>query len=75
MGIRVRARAKGFYGNTLREKGEEFVIADRKELGRWMDELGKTDASASVVKTPKLPQSDDWSPLTTDPVRLDPKKG
>jgi len=39
MGIKVRAKAKGYY-KQLREKGETFEIADQKAFSsRWMEQV------------------------------------
>lgn len=51
MGIKVKATARGFYGQ-LREKGEEFEVADKTALGTWMEPIGKT-AKAEDGKTDK----------------------
>jgi hypothetical protein len=37
--MRVKANKQGWYGNVIREKGEEFDIADPSEKGSWMDEV------------------------------------
>jgi hypothetical protein len=37
--IAVRATRTGFHGHVLREKGAEFTIASRDELGSWMEEV------------------------------------
>lgn len=36
MSIKVRAIARGFYGNQLRESGSEFDIESKEDLGKWM---------------------------------------
>lgn len=44
--IRVRATAKGFYNNTLRNPGDEFGIATMEEFGAWMELVADETASA-----------------------------
>lgn len=34
--IKVRALGRGYFGGTLRERGDVFVLADAKEFGVWM---------------------------------------
>ena len=34
--MKVRAEEKGYYGDTLRYPGDEFTLADPRDLGRWM---------------------------------------
>lgn len=43
MGVKVKAKARGFYGQ-LREIGEEFEVADKKSVGTWMDPVGEVKA-------------------------------
>ncbi|MGB0943134.1 MAG: hypothetical protein ACPGUE_12060 [Marinomonas sp.] len=45
--MKVKAIEKGFY-NKIMLPGEEFVIKDKKELGKWMEE----------VKEPKKAKAD-----------------
>lgn len=35
--MKVRATSKGYYGGTIREVGEEFVIEAGSKLGLWME--------------------------------------
>lgn len=46
-GIRVRANAVGIYGHARRRVGEEFTIASREQLGRWMDVIDGSDAPSA----------------------------
>lgn len=38
--IRVRATERGYYGDVIREAGDEFEFDDKKHvLGSWMEPL------------------------------------
>ena len=39
--MKVKAISKGFYGGSIKAEGEEFVLADKKEIGKWMEEVEK----------------------------------
>lgn len=49
--IRVKAMTPGWY-KTRRREGDEFEIADRSELGKWMKVIGP-DAEAEAKPEPK----------------------
>ena len=41
--MKVRATKQGFYGK-MREAGEEFEIANKADLGKWMEPVKATRA-------------------------------
>jgi hypothetical protein len=47
--VRVRALARGFYGQ-LREVGDVFDIAADADLGGWMDPIEKRDRDRNAAK-------------------------
>lgn len=49
--MKVVAIAKGYYGDKIREAGEEFEISEPAHLGKWMKEVAKA-APAPVVEKP-----------------------
>ena len=51
MGIRVKALERGVYG-SLREPGDEFVIASEKDLGKWMVPVSKLPKRGAQTDTP-----------------------
>ena len=34
--MKVQAKEKGYYGDTLRYPGDVFTLGDPADLGRWM---------------------------------------
>lgn len=49
-GIEVKALAKGYYGNRLREEGDKFVIEKESDMGSWMEELNPPKKKAPTAK-------------------------
>lgn len=49
--IIVKALKLGFYGGKRRYPGDEFEIADKRELGRWMQVI---DDGVLRLKKPKV---------------------
>lgn len=37
--FKVKATKLGFYGGLRRREGDEFTVADKSELGSWMEVL------------------------------------
>ena len=50
--MQVRATERGYYGGMIREAGDEFAIADKSELGSWMEVL-KPAKRAKPEPTPE----------------------
>lgn len=61
MSIKVRATTRGYYGGRVYEAGEEFEIADRKQVGSWMDvaveEKGPAKAPSKGGKKAEQPDN------------------
>lgn len=49
--MRVKAKAVGFYGQ-LRDVNEEFDIAGKEELGRWMEVVSEAQPKAKPGQKP-----------------------
>jgi hypothetical protein len=56
MTIRVRAKARGFYGK-LREVDEEFSVEGKDDLGTWMEPI-KDEPKPKAGAKPGGPASD-----------------
>ena len=50
MAIKVRARARGYYGEEIKEVGAEFLVPSKEQLGRWMDVVGEEDDAPKKAK-------------------------
>jgi len=49
--MKVVAIAKGYYGDKIREAGEEFELSSPDHKGKWMKEVGQP-APAPVAEKP-----------------------
>lgn len=52
-GVRVRAIALGFYGNTRRRPGDEFRVASEVEVGAWMVALDDDVQARAIARRAK----------------------
>ena len=72
MKIKVRAIAKGFYGNQIRNEDDEFHVAKEHAKSRWyipLEEINKVNApkaepTAAVVD---MPESEEAALRLTNP--------
>jgi hypothetical protein len=51
--IMVRAIAKGFYGNTLRQPGDVFGIHKEEEFGPWMERVSEDKTTSGDELDPE----------------------
>ena len=56
MGIKVRAKARGYYGLQIREKGDEFLVEDEESIGKWMERVTGSKAAAKAAPEPEKPK-------------------
>ena len=60
MSIKVRAKERGYFGDKIREEGDEFEIKNEQAFSeRWMEKVGgkKKAASKSEPEGDKDPET------------------
>lgn len=50
MGIKVKTLHLGYYGDQLRQPGQEFEIKNKGEMGSWMAKVEPSKADVEAAK-------------------------
>lgn len=54
--MKVRAIRDGFYGNSRRRLGDEFVLREGDKLGKWMERVEPAKPQGKKAQKPVEPE-------------------